>query len=249
MNKQKILLFDIETSPSLGYVWGKWEQNVIQFKHEWELLSFAYKWLDKKQVFCLTRQDFDDRTEKSLITALWSLMDQADIIIAHNGDQFDNKKSKAKFIEYGLTPPSPYKTIDTKKVAKSQFMFNSNSLDDLGNLLKVGRKAQTGGFELWLGCMAGKSSSWKLMKQYNKQDVLLLEQVYLKLLPWINNHPNMAQGLNTKACPKCGSTRLKSKGLIHTKTNSYRRFLCLGCGGNSRSRTAEFDLSPKIVNI
>lgn len=249
MDKVKVLLFDIETSPSLGYTWGKWEQNVISFKKEWEMLSFAYKWLDQKQVYCLSRQDFADKTEKSLIKALWNVMDEADIIIAHNGDQFDNKKSKAKFIEHGLTPPSPYKTIDTKKVAKSQFMFNSNSLDDLGRLLKVGRKKQTGGFDLWLGCMANKKKSWELMKKYNKQDVLLLERVYLKMLPWITNHPSVAQYNTGKACPKCNSSRLKSKGLVHTKTMSYRRFLCLGCGGHSRARVSEKNLKPQIVNI
>ena len=46
MNKEKtpkILLIDIETAPNLGYIWGKYEQNVIDYKTEWYLLSFCAK--------------------------------------------------------------------------------------------------------------------------------------------------------------------------------------------------------------
>jgi hypothetical protein len=34
----------LETAPNLGYVWGKWEQNVIDFKKSWYVLSFAVLW-------------------------------------------------------------------------------------------------------------------------------------------------------------------------------------------------------------
>ncbi len=33
-------------------------------------------------------------------------------------------------------------------------------------------------------------AAWKVMEKYNKQDVLLLEKVYDRLLPWIKSHPN-----------------------------------------------------------
>jgi DNA polymerase elongation subunit (family B) len=247
--KPKILLLDIESSPNVAYVWGKWQQDVIEYQKEWQLLSFAYKWLGDKEVHCITKKDFHNKSDKPLVKQLWNVINEADIIIAHNGDEFDNKKAKAKFIEHGLTPPSPYKTIDTKKVAKSQFKFNSNKLDDLGKLLGVGRKHKTGGFDLWLGCMANDPASWKLMATYNKQDVLLLERVYLKLLPWIQNHPNLAMWNGNTSCPKCGHKRLKSKGIYHTKTSSYRRYLCLGCGGHSRTRLSEKTAKPELVNL
>ena len=32
--KQRILLFDIETSPLISYTWGIWEQDVIEVKEE-----------------------------------------------------------------------------------------------------------------------------------------------------------------------------------------------------------------------
>src|SRR5690349_16138939 len=56
--RMKVYLVDIETTPNLGYTWGKWEQSVIEFRKEWELLSFAYKELDKGTVRCLARPDY-----------------------------------------------------------------------------------------------------------------------------------------------------------------------------------------------
>ena len=46
----KILFLDVETAPSLGYVWGKYDQNVIDFKKDWYMLSFAYKWAHEENV-------------------------------------------------------------------------------------------------------------------------------------------------------------------------------------------------------
>lgn len=226
----RILLYDIETSPNIGYTWGRWEQNVIEFKKEWELLSFAFKWLGDKTVRVCARPDYKDETDKSLTKALWELIDEADIVIAHNGDQFDQKKAKAKFIEHRLGPPSPYKSIDTKKIAKSQFAFNSNSLNDLGQLLKLGKKLPTGGFSLWLGCMAGDKKSWQKMKKYNKMDVALLEKVYLALRAWHPNHPNVAvyRG-EPKNCPSCGSRSVVRRGVALTKTSTFERMQCKDC--------------------
>lgn len=234
--KAKILLFDIETSPNLSYVWGKWEQNVLSVKEHWYLISFCAKWLDKKQIMDYSLPDYSvykkDRTnDKKLVQDLWELFNEADVIIAHNGDEFDIKKANALFVKHGLRPPSPYKTVDTKKVAKRYFKFDSNSLDDLGNYLGLGRKLKHTGFDLWLGCMAGEQKSWETMVRYNKGDVELLERVYLKLLPWVTNHPNLNLLHGTlQSCPNCGSDHLHGRGFATTRTAKYQRFQCQDCG-------------------
>jgi len=250
MKQPRILLYDIETSPNLSYTWGKWEQNVIDFHTEWEMLSFAFKWLGESKITCISRPDFADKTDKSLIKALWKLIDEADIVIAHNGDEFDNKKANARFLAVGLPPPAPYKSVDTKKVAKAHFKFNSNSLDDLGRTLGVGRKVKHSGFDLWLGCMSGKKASWDEMCKYNKQDVALLERVYLKLQPWIAKHPNVSFIVDRpNGCPKCGHAKLEARGYTRTSTNTYRKFVCKSCGGWCRSRVSENKVKPKVVNL
>lgn len=235
MNKPKILLFDIETAPNLGFTWGKWEQNVIEFKEDWYMLTFAAKWLGSNKVIIKGLPDFptykkDRKNDRELVKSLWDLIDEADVIIAHNGDEFDVKKMNVRFMENGLKPPTPYQTIDTKKVAKKYFRWDSNKLDDLGQYLKLGRKMDTGGFELWQGCMNGDMKAWRKMLQYNKQDVILLEKVYLKLRPWMTNHPNVNILSGTEGCPGCGSKELQRRGIRVTRTSQFQRYQCQSCG-------------------
>lgn len=229
MSSPHIILIDIETSPNLGFTWEKWEQNVIAFKKEWQLLSFAWKTLGKPPTRCLARPDFKDKTDRSLVKAVWEILNAADIIIAHNGDQFDVPKLRAKFVEHGLTPPTPFKTIDTRKIAKQHFKFNSNSLNDLAATLKIGRKLQTGGFELWLGCMNDDPRAWRKMRQYNKHDVVLLEKVYQRLKAWSPSHPNTALYNNRPGCPVCSSPKIQRRGYQIMRTRKAARFQCQSC--------------------
>lgn len=226
----KVLLFDIETAPNLAYVWGKYEQDVIAFKSEWYILSVAYKWLGEKEVNCLTIQG-KKGNDKTLVQKLRDLFDQADVIIAHNGDAFDIKKARARFIFHGLKPPSQFATVDTLKVAKKYFNFNSNRLNDLGIYLKVGEKVKHTGFDLWLGCIQDKNSSWKLLKKYNKQDVVLLEKVYNKLLPWMERHPHMSLLQDKNGCPKCGSDEVVKDGIRANSMSLQQQWKCKSCHG------------------
>jgi hypothetical protein len=223
----KILLFDVETSPNIGYTWGKWEQNVIRYVKEWELLSFAYKWLDSDTVHCVSRKN---KTERQLVIELRDLWADSDILVAHNGDEFDLKKARTKFLQHGLKPPPLNRSVDTKKVAKAQFAFNSNSLNDLGETLGLGRKLETGGFDLWLGCMRGEAASWNKMIEYNKQDVLLLEKVYLKMRAWHTSHPNLSADSIARACPVCQSDNVRKDGTRINRTIRQQRWHCNECG-------------------
>lgn len=229
----RILLFDIETTPNLSYVWGRWEQNVIENVEDWSMLSFAYKWLGDKNVRAFSLPDFNTYrsltgdSDVFLIKELWKLFDEADIIVAHNGSQFDIKKANARFLIHGLRPPSPYKVIDTKIVAKAAFRFDSNRLDELGRQLGVGQKSDAGGFETWKGCMNGDAVAWKRMVEYNKRDVALLEKVYIRLRPWIKSFPVTI--CSNGSCVHCGEDRLQKRGLGYTRISSYQRFQCNGC--------------------
>lgn len=252
MTNKKILLFDIETAPNLSYTWGKYEQNVIEFERDWYMLCFAAKWLGSKKMITSSLPDFklykkDKEDDKEVVKALWKLFDEAEVIIAHNGNRFDIKKANAKFLALGLNPPSSYQKVDTLSEARKYFKFDSNKLDDLGHYLGVGRKVDTGGFALWKGCMLGEPSSWKKMIKYNKQDVTLLEDVYLKLRPWMESHPNMNLLDNsTKLCPKCGSTKVTRRGFYLTRVSKFQRWQCQSCGGWSRSRLSEKEDKPNI---
>lgn len=224
----KILLIDLETSPNISYTWyGKYEVDVIDFIEEGYILSFAYKWLGKP-VKAYSLKDFK-MNKKKLIQKLWEVFNEADIIIAHNGKQFDIKWANRAFVYYGFKTPSPYKVIDTLTLARSKFKFNSNRLNDLGKYLGLGTKIETGGFQLWKKCMSGDRSAFNQMVKYNKQDVVLLEKVYIKLRPFMTNHPKV--NLEYDECEHCKSKNIISQG-YKSLVGGFKRqqFQCKDCG-------------------
>jgi len=223
---ERKLLFDIETSPTLGYVWQMWEADVLKVVKPWQILCFSWKWFGEKKIHVASLYEYGE-DEAKLVGILWQLFNQADVIIAHNGDKFDIKKSYAKFIEYGLTPPEPYKTIDTLKVARKYFKMDSNRLDAIGEYLGLGRKVHTGGFDLWDRCMNGDPKAYKLMEKYNKGDVLLLEKVYLKLRPFMNPNTSLPEG---SVCHVCGGANLQRRGFSTTVRGRRQRVQCSQCG-------------------
>lgn len=225
----KILFYDVETTPNQGWAWGKYQQNLLAFTRRRELLSFAYSYEGKSKVHCLTRQN--QATDEKLVRQLHKLLQDADVVVAHNGDSFDNKVAKARMAYFGLEPLKILSTIDTKKAAYSFFMFDSNSLDDLAQYFKLGKKMPTPGFSLWQGCMEDEPKSWKTMVRYNKHDVTLLKAVYKRLRPWIQNHPNLGRLIdpyrNQLRCPYCTGVNLAARGFRVTNTRTYRRWVCL----------------------
>jgi hypothetical protein len=238
----KILFLDIETLPNLGWSWGKYEQDIIAFKQETCIATYAAKWLGGA-VFAGALPDYkgykpQSYDDKQLVADLHKLLDEADVVVAHNGVDFDVKVINSRFLFHKLSPPSPYKVIDTKRETKKVARFNSNKLNDLGVLLGEGKKLKTD-FNLWLGCINGEEAAWKKMVSYNKQDVVLLEKIYLRLRPWIKTHPNLTI-LNPNAkCPKCESNKIQWRGTAVTSTCSYKRFQCLSCGGWGRATKGE----------
>lgn len=225
MTKPRILLLDIESAPNIGYSWGKWEQNIIQFTENWYIICVGYKWLGEKTKVIMG----NGKNDKALCKELFNLLNEANLTITQNGDAFDLKKINTRFLIHGIPPPSPSRSIDILKVARSRFSFNSNKLDDMGKDLDEGRKIEHRGFGLWLDCMALKSKALKEMAEYNKQDVELLERIYMRFRPWIRNHINLANISEVSGCPTCGSRSLQKRGFRYAQTQKYQQLACMTC--------------------
>lgn len=217
----------------LFYAWQAWEANALRIVQDTSLASFSAKWLGGKQI---TKALCDypgykpgSRDDKKLLADLWTLLDEAEIVVAHNAIKFDVKKMNARFMANGMKPTSPYRVVDTLRAAKKVASFDRNNLNELSRIFGTGSKVKTGGADLWFDCLAGDEKAWKRMKRYNAQDVKLLEDLYLRLRPWISNHPSVFAG--EESCPKCGSQNLQSRGTARSATRSYRRFQCNDCGG------------------
>lgn len=243
--KPKIFIFDIETSPITAYTWSLWTEarsydNVIS---DWSMLSWAGKWLGDDEVYWDVNSYRDPLDDTKILQSLHSFMDEADIIVAHNGNKFDIKKMNARFLLNGMKPPSPYRKIDTLLEARKYFALTSNRLDALGEMLGLGRKKETGGFKLWTRCLSGDKAAFEEMVEYNIQDVCLLEDVYLTLRPWMQNHPNVGvfnadNEVPRPHCPKCGSQAVEYRGYATTQAGKYRRYQCQSCGGWGRERVS-----------
>lgn len=235
----KILGIDIETAPHLVHVWGLFNQNIapIQIIQPGRTLCFAYKWLNQPKSPIEFVSEFHDGHEE-MVNAAWELLNEADAVVHFNGAQFDVPSLNTEFIKHKLTPPAPYKQIDLLLTVRKQFRFASNKLAHLLVDLKIGRKVDTGGHELWIKCLEGDPVAWKTMETYNVHDVRELEKLYNMLLPWISSHPNHALYFDPgkPVCPNCGSHHLHSRGTAFTKLQEYRRFCCKDCGTWSRER-------------
>lgn len=251
MKKPKIITLDIETAPMQSHHWGLWDQNIglDMIGTDWSILSVAWKELGKSAVSYLDTQG-DPRNDMALIATLWEVLNDADIVVAHNGKRFDIKKLNARFVKHGHGPYSPVRVIDTLSAAKAHFGFSSNKLEFLSEHLTDTPKSKHKkfpGFELWKECLADNPKAWAEMKKYNIRDVKATEKVYQRLRPWIANHPNMGAYSETDAheCPKCGSTNTQKRGVAVLQQGRYHRYQCNDCGGWSRGKQMVFSLTKR----
>lgn len=225
----KILIFDIETAPIKAFTWWIFDQNIWlnQIIDDWFMLTWSAKWLWEKEVIHerLTGKEALKKDDKRITKGLWRLINEADIIIAHNWDRFDVKKMNTRFLKYWLPHPKPYKTIDTLKVLRKNFALTSNKLDYACEFLWLPKKIDTGGFDLWTKCYNWDDVALELMDTYCQNDVLILETVYLRVRPYIKNHPNIWIYTNDKLmCHNCGSKDIVE--IWYEYSNKYKYSVC-----------------------
>lgn len=230
----KLLVLDIETRPALAYVWRLFDENVSleQLLHPSEMISFGAKWYGKSKMFYKAVRyrrgvevNSDDRP--NMLAKIHELWSEADGLITFNGDKFDLPKLLGEFVRAGLVPPPPVASIDVRKTT-SAMGFTSGKLAHVGPLLECGDKVDTGGFKLWAEYLEGNVAARAAMKEYNLQDVNLLENVYTKVRPYIKTHPYI--GDKAEQCPACNSTQIQQRGVRRTRAFIITRIHCQACG-------------------
>jgi len=229
----KILLFDVETSFYHFVGWGTYKQFIQHHqitKHQY-IISWAAKWLydDNVQSDIVTPEESKNRDDKRVLQSIHKLLDEADIVIGHNGDRFDLRKLRWRFISNEMKPPSPFKIIDTLKVARREFFAPSYKQDFLTKYFKLENKLSTE-FQLWIDCEAGIQERLDEMAEYNKHDVIGLEQMYLKIRPYIHNHPNLGVLMDKDVCPTCGADDIiETDAEYLTSANKFPVYRCDSC--------------------
>ena len=229
----KRLFFDIETSQLLVKLWrvGKNDWiNAERIVRDRKIICVSYKWQFENEVHSL---HWDDKqNDKKLVKDFIKILGEADEIVGHNGDRFDIKEIRTRAIQEGLLMFPNYRSFDTLKKARKYFNFNSNKLDYLGKLFEVGRKLDHEGIALWDKVEDGNKPALKKMVSYCEQDVLLLEDVFHFMSPYVDHNTNYAVLLNKEKynCPHCAGEKVEfhhkdttPKGWVH------RWMLCKGC--------------------
>lgn len=224
-----ILVCDIETSPSKGYFWRLFDENigVNQVIEPGRILCWSAKWVGKKEVFFASER----MGRKAMLSRLRDLLLWADAVVTYNGDKFDLCKIRGEMVLAGLDPLPKITSIDLIRSVRG-FGFLSNRLEFIGPLLKAGAKIKHEGFPLWTACLAGDEAAWKRMRRYNEQDVRLTERAYKALRPYMLTHPRFDPFEEKRpTCKQCGSAKVQFRGRYYTQRCQSRRFVCLKCGG------------------
>ncbi len=237
----KILLFDIETAPLKAWIWSIFQKFIPlqMLSEEWFCLSYSAKWLGDpadKTMYKDLRGVVDKQDDTIVLREIHALLCEADVVITQNGNSFDVKKLNARFLLQGFSKPTPYKKIDTLLIAKKEFGFTSNKLEWMTDNINVKyKKLKHGkfpGFELWDECLKDNPKAWDEMEEYNKHDVLSLEELYMNIRGWDSKHPNLALFNEDEAvqCNVCSSTDLVKNGFARTNLSLFQQYKCNGCG-------------------
>lgn len=239
----KLLFIDIETTPIKALLWSLFNNHVVsidQIEEPHSVLCFSYKWQGDKDVTIVTSKYREGPQFDRMIKKAYALLGEADMVCHFNGQSFDIPRLNTQFVKLGLTPPPPIPQIDLKKVVMGKFDMTSSKLAFVGPYLKIGAKIANEGWSLWRGCLNNDVDSWTKMIRYCKQDVALLERLYNRVLPWIDNHPHLQlySGKKGLVCRNCNSSNVQSRGYRATVAYLYQQFRCNACGrwgkGNQR---------------
>jgi DNA polymerase elongation subunit (family B) len=232
----RILLTDIETSPTVVATWGLHNQNmgIGQIREHPRIMGIGYKFLGDGKRARFVSEYHQSREE--MLSKVRDLLDESDAVVTYNGRSFDEPWVLGELAREGLEVPSPWKSIDLYKIGKSSYRFVSHKLDYLSQALLEDRKVSTGGFSLWTDCLWGEGEvqrkAWNRMRRYCIHDVDLLEPLFLKMRPHFPATLNLAAmgGNFDIVCPVCESEHVQRRGLAVKGQRRYPRLQCQDCG-------------------
>ena len=224
----RVLIYDIETSYNIvsswrvGYNINISPENILK---ERAIICVSYKWLGEDKVYNLTWDK--NQSDEFLLEQFIEVLNEADLIVAHNGDRFDLKWIKTRAIKHGLKMLVDYPQFDTLKVAKKKFLFNSNKLDYISKFLGYDGKITTN-YGLWNKVILDKDpSALQEMLDYCDEDVRQLEAVYLELVGWENPkaHLGVLQGKTKMTSPISGGINLRHIKEVTTNRGTVKHIM------------------------
>lgn len=209
---------------------------------EWpRTICLAWRWLGQKPVHFSA--EWQSHGYEGMLRDAWDVYDQADLIVGHNVAAFDTKHLRTGWRDLGLTPPSPFKPVDTLTHARRLFGDESMQLVALTTRLEIASKTDKYDVKTARAAVAGDVKAQRKLAAYNKGDIIASEELYLRLRPWMQGHPHVGlYGLDdSDCCGKCGNrVALERRGFAYTPLGKFQQYQCKpekgGCGGWSRGK-------------
>lgn len=222
MIQARTLIFDFECT-SLNADFG----NII---------CVGYKWLGEDEVHIIAASD--PRDDKDVVEQFLDVWNQADIIVAYNGVRFDRPLFYAKLLEHSLEIPPNIPFVDPYFTAKSNLRISSKRLDTVARYLGCEAEKSAVSGRIWKKAMFGDAEALEYIYEHCIADVWVLEEVYVKLMPLMRQHPRVA-GSDRGLCRFCGSADLERRGYARTALIERIKLRCKGCGRyDQRAMTA-----------
>lgn len=196
------------------------------------MLSFAWSGPKSDRVHYHSLPDYsgykrDKTNDRKLICDLWELFDSNDILVGHNIKKFDTRKANARFLHWGLKPPSPYTILDSYVEYRKVAHLDRNSLDFVDKFTGGPGKMVTEGWPLHRRAIGGDMAAWRILNKYNGIDVVRAKTVWGIIAPWKKTY---GPGANSKMCPNpvCGSLDVIMRGPV--RGGPKHNFTCKPCG-------------------
>ena len=248
----RVVTLDIERIPGRHSTWHRgqtitgpfWDLNEIKGwtgkrihaddVKEWpRTICAAWKWYGQEDVEFAA--EWEVGGYDGFMRAVWDVFDRADLIIGHNADRFDARHLMGGWAEMGLPAPSPCKVIDTLKIARGTFAYESNTLDALNKRLGIDAKTDKYNAQIAKDAVNGDIPSQRILEEYNRGDIIASEALFDRLRPYAKGIPHLGMWSDDEmACPSCGSTMTATGKTVHANVQRYEHLACPNCGSHAR---------------
>lgn len=228
----KTLIYDIEVSPSIAWVWatGKQVVNYNQLLDTGKIICIAYRYTDEPEGVVHSLHWDKKQSDKKMLKKFSKIIKQSDVIVGHNGDGFDKKWIQARLAYHNLPSILHSVTEDTLKQSRRSFKLPSYRLDFLCKYFNIAGKLSTTS-TLWQDVVFKNDyESLKYMVEYCENDVIILDKLYKRMANYTTSKIQMyPYAVNNKSnrCRKCGGKHFIKYGYY---TSNTRRLRCNDCG-------------------
>lgn len=233
-DKARVMLFDIEAT-----------DLEASFGHT---LCFGYMYLGDKHAKVISVVDYkakpNEEPDAALMRKVHDLItNHADIIVTYYGKEYDRKFLNTRMLMSGLPPLPPLggEHVDLYFTARGNLKLHSNRLQAVSESLEcplsktsvradVWRRAQQHAMALHLRGRSTDAHRTALayVVEHCKLDVEILKWCYLKLRPFVRQHPPVTAEAGD--CRACGARSWRSNGFRYRAGGKHRRLQCQACG-------------------